>query len=279
MAGPPSSDGAHDEKRADARERPDHRLCRTSQPGPSQRDDIVSLLLGAYLFRDLNPAELQPLAARCTIHDYARGARVFALGDPATALYVVVKGAIKDCLVTAAGAEAIFEVISSGGVFGEPGLFSVERDRIVDCIAIEPSRVVIIPREALVEFLFIHPPAMSRMLEGLASELRRYALLVADVAYQRIRDRVAAKLLELAMTHGSFDGPRVRLQLTLSQGLLAGMVEATRENVNRALAELSDAGAVTIARGEYVVDPRRLRAFATEYALGHRRNRAPRSTL
>jgi CRP/FNR family cyclic AMP-dependent transcriptional regulator len=114
------------------------------------------------------------------------------------------------------------------------------------------------------------------MLEGLASELRRYALLVTDVAYQKIRDRVAAKLLELALTHGGAEGESVRLQLTLSQGLLAGMVEATRENVNRALAELSDAGAVTITRGEYVVDPRRLRAFATEYALGHRRNRALR---
>lgn len=247
-------------------------MCRTSQRR-SPEDDLVRVLLETYLFADLNPAELEPLVAASTIRNYGKGERVFAVGDPAVALYVVVSGLIKDCVVTATGEEAIFEVISRGGVFGEPGLFAAERDRIVDCIAVEPSQVVAIPRDILVPFLERHASAVRQLLEGLATEVRRYALQVADVAFLRLRERVAERLLELAVTHGTDAGAHVRLQLTLSQGMLASMVGASRENVNRALAELVAADAVHREHGEYLVEPQRLRAFTSEYTVGHRRNR------
>jgi CRP/FNR family transcriptional regulator, cyclic AMP receptor protein len=248
-------------------------MCRASHPAAPNQDDVVRVLLATYLFSDMSPAELQPLAVASTVRQYARRERVFAVGDPAVALYVVVSGLVKDCVITPTGEEVIFEVISHGGVFGEPGLFSAECDRVADCVAVEPSRVLCIPRDVLAAFLDRHPSAMRHMLEGLATEARRYALQVADVAYLRIRQRVALKLLELVVTHGSDEGSQVRLQLTLSQSMLASMVGASRENVNRALSELVAAGAVRSEHGEYVVNAPRLRALTNQYTVGHRRNR------
>jgi CRP-like cAMP-binding protein len=46
-----------------------------------------------------------------------------------------------------------------------------------------------------------------------------------------------------------------RLDLPLTQELLAGLTGATRESVNRALAELSAAGRVERSRGGYIVRP------------------------
>jgi CRP-like cAMP-binding protein len=46
-----------------------------------------------------------------------------------------------------------------------------------------------------------------------------------------------------------------RLDLPLTQERLAGLTGATRESVNRALAELTAAGRVERTRGRYVVRP------------------------
>ncbi|HEY7660613.1 MAG TPA: cyclic nucleotide-binding domain-containing protein, partial [Actinomycetota bacterium] len=98
--------------------------------------DRVSLLLGTYLFGDLSPAELEPLARATTIRDLVRSERVFNVGDPADAIYVVVSGQLKDTLTTADGDEVVFAVYGPGMIVGEPGFFAPERDRVMAVAAL-----------------------------------------------------------------------------------------------------------------------------------------------
>jgi CRP-like cAMP-binding protein len=94
------------------------------------------------------------------------------IGEPATALFVVVDGQLKEGLVTADGDEYIGEIFSAGGVAGEPGLFAVERDRVVDLVAMTPVVALAIQRDWLIAFLLRRPATMLRMLEGLATQAR-----------------------------------------------------------------------------------------------------------
>jgi CRP/FNR family transcriptional regulator len=66
---------------------------------------------------------------------------------------------------------------------------------------------------------------------------------------------VARKLLDLAAEHGQKTNEGVRIEMRLTQRTLAGMVAASRENVNRALSRLvgrgdiiQEAGYITIVR-------------------------------
>jgi CRP-like cAMP-binding protein len=216
--------------------------------------DPVRVLLSTYLFQDLSPAELEPLAETLHFREYGRGEYVFRAGEPADFLYVLAAGEIKYFMTTAEGDEWILEVLTPGGVFGEPGLFAPEHDRVVDALAIRPCSVLTIRRDRLIDFMQRHPPAMLRMLEALAAEVRRTVETVTDIGYAEIRRRIVRKLLDLAAVHGKEheDGSLV-IALSVSQATLAGLVGASRENVNRALRGLAAEGRVRLTRGRFVI--------------------------
>jgi CRP/FNR family transcriptional regulator len=102
------------------------------------------VLLSTYLFQDLSPADLELLAETLYFREYKGGEYVFRAGEPAEFLYVLAAGEIKHVMTTAEGDEWILEVLTSGGVFGEPGLFAPEQNRVVNALAIRPCSVLTI---------------------------------------------------------------------------------------------------------------------------------------
>jgi CRP/FNR family transcriptional regulator, cyclic AMP receptor protein len=220
----------------------------------SEALDPVRVLLSTYVFQDLSPAEVEPLAKTARARDYRRGEYLFHAGDPADYLHVVASGQIKNSMTTKDGDEFIYDVLTQGGVFGEPGIFSREHNRVLDAVAMEPSTVLDIPREQLVDFMQRHRPVLMRILAGLASQAREPIETVTDIGYTQIRERVVHKLLQLAATHGQeLADDSVEITLTVSQTTLAGLVGATRENVNRALGTLTADGDVRLVQGRIVI--------------------------
>jgi CRP/FNR family transcriptional regulator/CRP/FNR family cyclic AMP-dependent transcriptional regulator len=76
---------------------------------------------------------------------------------------------------------------------------------------------------------------------------------LAEAAFLDIPGRVARKLLDLADSHGEDSPQGRRIKIRLPQRTLAGMVGASRENVNRALARLSDHGDIAVESGHIIV--------------------------
>jgi CRP/FNR family cyclic AMP-dependent transcriptional regulator len=104
--------------------------------------------------------------------------------------------------------------------------------------------------------------------DGLARRARRASWLACSVAWDRIADRVAIRLEDLADRFGRpVPGGRC-LELPLTQEHLAGLTGATRESVNRALAELGAAGRVERTRGRYVIRPATLAVESPSLPLG-----------
>jgi len=214
--------------------------------------DRVSLLLGTYLFEALSPVELEPLARSATIRHTARGEYVHHVGDPADEIYLVDSGQLKDSIVTEDGDELVHTFFGQGMLIGEPGFFAVERNRVMAVVAVEPTTLLVMGRDALEPFLERHPRVLIRALEGLASVARNQTLLIATLSRRTLQERLLFRLVELAET----DPPRddgAGVTPKISQTTLAAMVGVTRENVNRALSALAADGAIRIEAGAYVL--------------------------
>jgi CRP-like cAMP-binding protein len=245
---------------------------RTSQCCPTHPAiDRVSVLLGSYLFADLSPAEVLPVAAQSHIRRHERGERVFAAGSPAGELYVLIDGQVKERMFDAGGNETITELLTAGATFGEPGLFAAERTRILDMVVVEPAHVLHIPRAALLAAMARHQSVAVRLAEGLARDIRWVVLRLSHAGYLRVRDRLIATLRDLVDNHGVPDTHGTRIDLRLTHSTLAAMIFATRENVARAMAELTADGAVRTHAGSYYVDTTALIRLAhTDPPLPHR---------
>ncbi len=214
--------------------------------------DRAAILLQMPIFRDVGPAAVAELLPHLREQGFRRGETVWLEGARSTDLYLVIEGQFKSYRVDPDGTEVILRLHPVADLIGEVGLFHPTRARQVNVGAMVASRCLLLRREPLLEFLARHPPAMHRMLEQLSVIAVQAASSFSGAAFGDIRRRVATALLTLGREFGepATDGG-VRVRLLISQSTLAALVAASRENVNRALAEFMASGAITQNGGRF----------------------------
>ena len=228
--------------------------------------DPVELLTKAPIFEGLAPADLEPLRAAIRTRRFAKGAYLFREGDPGSHLYSVVDGEVMIGRVAEAGGQVVFAIAGPGEVFGELSLFEDEGQRTADAQALKATECLMIARAPLLRFLTAQPRLLLRIIASLSVYIKRKDSALGDVAFLDISGRVASKLLELADTRGRQTSDGIVIELPLSQRVLAGMVGASRENVNRALRRLSELAYIRQSAGSIIVlDRDRLRHRASPH--------------
>jgi len=222
--------------------------------------DPVQVLSRTALFQGIPLEELEPLAPAVKVRNYSAGSYIFHEGDPANVLYVVVRGQVKIARLGSAGNEAVFAVLLPGDSFGELTLFDEDPIRSMDAEAMEPTECLTVERQALLAFVERNPAVVRRIIQVLRGYVRQVDESFSEAAFLDIPGRVARKLLDLAAEHGQKTSEGVRIEMRLTQRTLAGMVAASRENVNRALSRLAGRGDI-IQRAGYItiVRPAELR--------------------
>src|SRR5215470_3391418 len=222
--------------------------------------DDLELLAGTLLFEGLSTTELEVLRPAIRSRSFARDAYVFREGDPGSHLYVVVRGRVKIARFSVDGGEVVFALVGPGEVFGELALFAPDGERTADAQALEPTRCVAVNRDAVVSLLLGHPDVLFKMISWLTAYIRRKDATIAEAAFLDIPARVGLKLVELAQSKGNRVSGGVLIDVPLSQRTLAGMVGASRENVNRALNRFVALGFIRKSRGRItVLQPDQLR--------------------
>jgi CRP-like cAMP-binding protein len=227
--------------------------------------DPAAILLRTSVFAPRTAEAVSELLPELRTRRFDRGRAVWVEGDPARSLHVLVEGQVKSHRVGRDGGQVILGFNDAIDLFGEVGLFHPSGRRRVSVTTMTPVRCLTVPRAPLVRFLARHPVAMERMLERLSTIAGQAAYSFSGLAFDDIRRRVASALLTLADEFGERTEPAdVRIRLCLSQAVLAALVAASRENVNRALGTLVAAGVVSQRDGHFHVhDLDALRQAAT----------------
>ncbi len=196
------------------------------------------------LFANLPTDVIDRLTARTETRTLERGDLLFAQSDPSTELFVVVEGNIAIATKSTDGRESLVAVMEAGGLFGELGLFD-DGPRSADARALTPATVVSLGFEHVREVLREQPDLLWIVVRLLALRLRATDEALADAVFLDVPARTAKRLLELA-------GEEDEVELPMTQEDLAGLVGASRERVNKALALFVKLGWVeATGRGRY----------------------------
>ena len=103
------------------------------------------------------------------------------------------------------------------------------------------------------------PEIAERLLRVLARRLQRTNSNLTDLIFIDVSGRVATRPLGLAQRFGTREGGAMRLTHDLTQEELAQLVGATRETVNKALADFAHRGWIQPAgKSLLICDPERL---------------------
>jgi CRP/FNR family transcriptional regulator, cyclic AMP receptor protein len=225
--------------------------------------DPVAVLGETPLFRGVPLDQLEVLSPTLRVRTFPKATFIFHQGDSGDAMFAVTSGQVKIGRIGRGGDEVVFAIVVPGETFGELALFEQRAVRAADAQATELSQCLTIGREPVLRFFSEHPPLMHRIVQILSGYVRDVDESLSEAAFLDIPGRVAGKLLELAESHGERTPAGVRIRLRLTQTMLAGMVAASRANVNRALSRFLASGAIQQERGYItVVRPSELRSRA-----------------
>ena len=189
--------------------------------------------------------------------ELSAGSALWRLSEPKGRWHVLQTGALVISRVAPSGRRAVTEILGPGDVIavgvdlgsGPCG----ERAAQPDVRALVRSCVLSIAASELLPAVVRDPESWAWAQGLMARRVAQIERSLARVLTLRIRDRVHELLRDLADAHGRQCGGGVRVDLPLSQDLIASMVGATRESVNRALRALEHEGAVRRLGRRYVL--------------------------
>ncbi|MFN0093069.1 MAG: Crp/Fnr family transcriptional regulator [Acidimicrobiales bacterium] len=209
----------------------------------------AQLLRGTDLFRDLDDATLERLCGLSELRKLQRGDVIFAEDDESSELFVVAAGRIAISNRSADGRESMVALMEAGDLFGEMALFD-GRGRSAEARALEGSEVVAIPYAPVRDVYEAQPQLLWHVVQLLAGRLRNMDAALADAVFLDVTGRTAKRLLELAGDSDAFTLP-------ITQEELAGMVGASRERVNKAIASFLRLGWIAQNDRQYLIADRR----------------------
>jgi CRP/FNR family transcriptional regulator, cyclic AMP receptor protein len=202
------------------------------------------------MFDLLAPHERRELLASGRRRRFARKEVIFHEGDPGGTLHLVLAGHVAVRVHTPMGDIATLAILGPGQTLGELALLDPDARHSASCIALETTDTWSLHRDQVNRLRREYAAIDQFAIQLLAVYVRRLSEQLVQALYLSADQRVAQRVLDLAMTYG--DGR----DIPVTQDDVATMAGTSRATVNRVFGELEAAGALTVARGRIPVRDR-----------------------
>jgi CRP-like cAMP-binding protein len=220
-----------------------------------QEDEVVRR---APLFTALDDAAAASLRASMDTVKIAKGSILFKEGDDGEHLYVIIEGKLKLGTSSGDGRENLLSILGPGEMFGELSLFD-PGPRTSPATAVTDAKLHSLSHEKVIPWLKQNPEVSLQLLARLAQRLRRTNEAVGDLVFSDVPGRVAKALIDLGDRFGKTTADGLLVNHDLTQEELAQLVGASRETVNKALADFAGRGWLKLdGRSVLITDVERL---------------------
>ena len=216
-------------------ERPSVRVGRQRMITP---DDIAQIAI----FAGLDAQTLADAARQMERRDFRSGEFIVLEGDPSPGLCFVVRGRVRLSRAAQDGREQVLSTVGGGQNFGAISLFDPQPNPTT-ARAMTAVQCLVLPAAALHLLLDRRPAIAVALLREVSAQLRELILLVDDLAFRSVRERLARHLLREAQEGHA----------ELTQQELAERAGTVREIAGRALRQLAQEGLVRLERGRVIV--------------------------
>jgi len=231
-------------------------------------EEDAGILAESPLLRELSEQDAETFRPHTHVVLLPRGERLFDEGDLGDCLYLVISGKVKLTRTAPDGRESLVSVHGPGDMFGELAMFDPTY-RTSTAVAITDARLAQIAHDDLRKVLATRPPVALLLLKALAQRLRRVTETNTNLIFTDVPGRVAKALLELADKFGTPTDEGIQVNHDLTQEELAQLVGASRETVNKALADFAARGWLQLAaKSVLLIDQDRLRRRARLTPIG-----------
>jgi len=189
------------------------------------------------LLQNLSEQSLEQVASIGTLQSFQAGDLLFADGDECQGSYLILEGQVKVFKYAETGREQIMGMLGPGEYLAGVPAFDGRRYS-ANAVALEPLKVLFLPREPFLELLRRDPTLSFNLLTIFSHHLRRFAQLIETLSLKEVSGRIATYLLLLS--HQSGNSEVVELAITKAQ--LAAFIGTVPETLSRVLQKMGRDG-------------------------------------
>lgn len=198
-----------------------------------------------------------------TVTRCVRGQEILSPDGAPARVHIVQEGRVRVYRMTSGGKQLTLDIVEPGAILGLMGLSGDRWLREAYAEAMEDAAVCTITPDDLRELILRHPAIGLDVIDHLLRRLRSAERELEAMAYERVDQRLARKLLDLAQRFGVPAERGTAIEARLTQQGLAEMVGTTRETLAHALADLRRRDLIDIHDHQVVVrDAERLAGIA-----------------
>ena len=207
--------------------------------------EVAAWLGRSVVFSGLDPSELRRLAGIVREMTLPPGGTLFSQGEESDGLYIVISGIVRIYLTAEDGREATISLLEDGEMIGEISLID-GLPRSAGAAALTETKLVFIPHRPFCDLLDSSTKLARQVLLMLCERLRAANGQVDQAIFHDLRYRLVVLLRQIAVIHGRVEKDVAIVDLDVTQGMLAQMLGASREAVNKQLRALAKEGRVAM---------------------------------
>jgi CRP/FNR family transcriptional regulator, nitrogen oxide reductase regulator len=204
------------------------------------------------VFQHATDDDLKLLAQLAIERSIEEGEFFFFQGDPATYLYVLVKGRAKLMQMNSSGQQVNLRTINEWQMFGALGTVREAAEYPASAQALEPSTALAIRSSQMREIMQTRPYLSFDLMQLMTGYIQEMQARYRELATEKVERRIARTLLRLTAQMGVklADGG---IELTFTRQDLAEMSGTTLFTASRVLSEWEKHGLVESGRERVVI--------------------------
>lgn len=213
----------------------------------------VGLLSEVALFAGLSEADMQAIGHATTMTHCVRGQRILSPDDPPDRIHIVKKGRVRVYRVTPDGKQLTLDIFEKGTILGDMELLGQGRIPEAYAEAIDEGVICTIAPEELRKLVERHPTIGVNVIRHLSRRLQAAERELEALAYQRVDQRLARRLIDLGRRFGVKTERGTLIEARLTQQELAEMVGTTRETLAHTLGDFRRRGLLDRQRHQVLI--------------------------
>ena len=235
-----------------------------TQSSPSRSfTEKIGLLSEVALFAGLSEADMQAIGHATTMTHCSRGQQIMAPDDPPDRIHIIKKGRVRVYRMSPEGKQLTLDIYEKGTILGDMDLLGQDPLPEAYAEALDDGVVCTITPDELKRLIERYPSVGLNIIRHLSGRLQSAERELEAMAYQRVDQRLARKLLDLGQRFGISTARGTLIQARLTQQELAEMIGTTRETLAHTLGDFRRSGLLEASRHNVVIrDAERLADIA-----------------
>jgi CRP-like cAMP-binding protein len=213
----------------------------------------IGLLHELDLFQGLSPADIEAIGHATTMTVCTPGQMLLSPDDPTERIHIVKKGKVRVYRLTPDGRQLTLDIYDRGTILGDMRMLGQDRLPEAYAEAIEAGVICTITPDEMRKLIELHPTIAVNVIRHMATRLQEAERELESMAYQRVGQRLARKLIDLAQRFGIKSVRGTLIQARLTQQELADLVGTTRETLAHTIGDFRRRGLISTEQQRVVI--------------------------